>query len=174
MYNHWRDDLDAAVTALESIRFTYLPRIISGEIHTIEKSDHHVLLLLDTKSGIDYLRENAEGVQGIAARIQWGRAWNTFTIRAKRHTGAETELAKRMRAIEEGYFYPAFTLQAYFNNREENKLLSIGAIRTKDLYRFVQEHPEKVHANKSDNAFLFVRWVDIGEAVKSIEAGRSE
>lgn len=169
MYNHWRDDLNDAVRALESIRHTYLPRVISGKIHTIEKAQHHILLLLDTKSGIDYLRENSEGVQGIAARVQWGRAWNTFTIRAVRHTGTETQLQKTIRAIEEGYFYPAFTLQAYFNTREENRLLSIGAIRTLDLYRFVQEHPEKVYSNKSDNAFLFVRWDDLSGMVKAIQ-----
>lgn len=125
MYNNWRRDLNDSVIALESIKDTYLPKVIKGKIHTIENADNEILILMDTKSGIDYIREDTNGLQGIAARVQWGRAWNTFTIRTARHTGSETELEKRLYQIDNGYFYPAFTMQAYFDNR----LLSIEPYR---------------------------------------------
>lgn len=162
MYNHWRKDLEASIKALDSIKNTLLPRLISGKIHSIEKADDHILLLLDTKSGIDYIRENETGLQGIASRVQWGsKAWNTFTIRSERHTGAKTEFAKRVEAIRDGYFYPAFTLQAYFTDRETNGFLSVGIIKTINLYNFIGANPNLVHKNKSDNEFKFVFWEDL-------------
>lgn len=161
MYNYWMKDMTDSMVALEKIRNTYLSKMLSGKIYNIENSDNRILILMDLKSGIDYIRENEKGLQGIAARVQWGKAWNTFTIRSERYTGSKTELEKRQKAIEEGYFYPAFTLQAYFDNRENNNLLSIAVIRTVDLYYFIENNTNRVYSNKSDNRFLFVKWSDI-------------
>ena len=132
--------------------------MISGKIYSIENSSNEILILLDKLSGIDYIRQNENGLQGIAARVQWGKNWDTFTIRSKRHTGTKTELEKRLYAIENGYFYPAFTLQAYFDNRQTNNLLSIAVIKTIDLYNIYQNKFELFENNKSDNEFSFIRW----------------
>lgn len=161
MYNKWRKDLEDSVKALESIKDTYLKKVIQGNIYTIESIKDELYIKLDEKCGIDYIRENDSGLQGIAARVQWGNDWNTFTIRKKRHTGSKTEYEKRLEQIKNGYFYPYFTLQAYFDNREENNLLSLAIMRTIDLYNFIENNPDKVHSNKSDNDFIFVRWEDI-------------
>ena len=175
MYNNWNIDLSDSVKALEKIKLTVLPKLISGTIHSIEKSQKDILIkfgkeidiqnpilkLLDTKSGIDYIRENKHGLQGIASRVQWGNAWNSFTIRYKRHSGTETEFEKRKQQISNGYFYPAFTLQAYFDNRTDNNLLSIAVIKTTDLYKFAEEYPNYVRQNKSDNVFKIVFWSDL-------------
>lgn len=175
MYNNWNVDLSDSVKALDKIKNTVLPKLISGKIHSIEKSEKDILIkfntsidiqnpilkLFDTKSGIDYIRENSDGLQGIASRVQWGKAWNSFTIRYARHTGTETEFEKRKRQITNGYLYPAFTLQAYFDNRDNNDLLSIGIIKTIDLYKFVSEYPELVKYRDSDNKFAVVFWRDL-------------
>ena len=168
MYNKWTKDLSDSVRALEGIRYDYLPRVISGKIHNIEAVDNDILIKLDQMSGIDYIRENDIGLQGIAARVQWGHNWDTFTIRSSRHTGTETELSKRKKAIAEGYFYPAFTLQAYFTNRQENRLLSLGVVKTLDLYEFIIAYPELVEERESDNKFLVVKWSDLWPSVKVI------
>ncbi len=169
-YNTWEKDLSDSVIALESIKNTVLPRLIKGKIHTIESSNNEILMLLDQKCGIDYIREDEEGMQGIAARVQWGdKAWNTFTIRSKRKSGAETELEKRLNQIENGYFYPAFTLQAYFNNRKENILKSIAIIRTDDLYRLYVDNQGLFHKQHSDNEFVFIRWSDIQKYIRFLE-----
>ena len=168
MYNSWKVDLKDSIKALNCIKNSVLPRLIKGKIHTIEAQDNNVLILLDTLSGIDYIRENENGLQGIAARVQWGNNWNTFTIRKERHTGNKTEYQKRMEQIENGYFYPFFTLQAYFNNRVENRLLSIAVIKTKELYNFINKHPEKVITRKSDNFFYIVKWIDVLSLTKAI------
>lgn len=162
MYNYWRTDLNDSIKALESIKDTILPYLISGEIYSIEKSQNEILILMDTLSGIDYIRKNKNGLQGIAARVQWAnKPYNTFTIRSGRSSGVDTELKKRLFQINNGYFYPAFTLQAYFDNRIDNKLLSIGIIRTKDLYNLYLNEPSKFKKNKSDNDFIFISWDSI-------------
>lgn len=161
MYNNWSTDLSDSIIALESIKENILPKLISGKIHSIENSSNEILILLDKLSGIDYIRQNENGLQGIAARVQWGKNWDTFTIRSKRHTGTKTELEKRLYAIKNGYFYPAFTLQAYFDNRQTNNLLSIAVIKTIDLYNLYQNKFELFESNKSDNEFSFIKWCKI-------------
>lgn len=167
MYNHWTVDLTDSAVALESIKYSVLPKLVSGKIHNIESQKHEVLILLDTTSGIDYIRQNNTGLQGIAARVQWvgsSEPYNTFTIREKRCTGTKTEFEKRKLQIENGYFYPAFTLQAYFDNKVDNNLHTIAIIETKKLYQFIEENkddPTKVCRNKSDNEFIYVHWHDL-------------
>ena len=162
MYNHWSVDNDDSVRAFEAIRHTVVPKLIAGQIIRVEKQDNEILLTIDQKAGIDYIRSNDTGLQGIAWRAQWGdRAWDTFTIRYKRHSGAETEYEKRVSQIREGYMYPAFTMQGYFTDRETNRPLSVGIVKTLDLYQLLIDQPSVAHHNQSDNEFLFVRWSDI-------------
>jgi hypothetical protein len=168
MYNHWSVDNHDSVRAFEEIQHTVIPALISGDIIRIEKQDNEILVTIDQKAGIDYIRNDDTGLQGIAWRAQWGdKAWDTFTIRYKRYTGAETEYEKRIRQIREGYLYPAFTMQGYFDNRKDNKPLSVGIVRTVDLYQLIAEHPKLCHENKSDNQFKFVCWRDLGDSVKT-------
>jgi len=167
MYNNWTVDLSDSVIALESIKYTILPKLIGGKIHTIENQKNEVLMRIDIKSGIDYIREDENGLQGIAARVQWGNAWDTFTIRSERHTGTKTELDKRLHQIENGYFYPAFTLQAYFDNREDNNLLSIAIIKTDVLYDLYKSNRKLFNSRSSDNKFVFIEWHKIKRHIKS-------
>jgi len=159
-YNNWTKDLTATSKAIEII----IPKInefISGELYSVENSDNEILNLLDKYSGIDLIVLRDKALRGVASRVQWGNNWDTFTIRYKRHTGSKTEYEKRIENIENGEFYPALTLQAYLNNRNENKLLSLGVIRTKDLYELTQTHKELFKMRKSDNEFKFISWSDI-------------
>lgn len=159
-YNKWNKDLQDATKAIESIKDTVLPRLISGKLHSIENADNKILLMMDQVSGIDLIRQNSAGLQGVASRVQFGHSFNTFTIRSKRKSGAKTELEKRLQQIKEGYFYPAFTLQAYFDNRKDLNLLSIAIIRTEDLYLFIKKG-NKVYTRESDNVFKYCKWSDL-------------
>ena len=160
MYNNWTIDLSDSINAIEKIKLTVLPTLISGEIISIEESNNNVLLLFDRYSGIDYLRKNNVGLQGIASRVQFGKNWDTFTVRVKRITGAKTEYEKRKEQINKGYIYPYYTLQAYFDNRKDLNLLSICIIKTIDLYNEI-ENNENVKTRISDNVFKFISWYDI-------------
>jgi hypothetical protein len=133
-YNDWHTDLKDSTRAIQSIKDTVLPSLISGSVYSIENAKNEILIWMDMYSGIDMVRKNNTGLQGIASRVQFGQAYNTFTIRSERHTGAKTEMSKRLEQIAQGYFYPAFTLQAYFDDRIYMNLLSIAVIKTVDLY----------------------------------------
>jgi hypothetical protein len=160
MYNNWNLDLKYSIKAMEKIKLSILPKLINGDIISIEESDNSVLLLFDKYSGIDYLRKDNLGLQGIASRVQFGHPWNSFTIRTKRHTGSKTEYEKRIEQIKNGYIYPYFTLQAYFDNTTNLNLLSICIIRTIDLY-FELENNSKIKEKTSDNEFKILFWNDI-------------
>ena len=140
MYNDWQTDMDKTMPYIDILK----EKIFKGsEFRNIEKSDNEILLWLDQYAGIDYIVKNKENsVLGIAARIQYDVDYRTFTIRYKRHTGTDTEFLKRKEAIKKGYFYPAFTLQAYFNSKNKT-LLSAGIVSTKYLYNFIEQHPRK-------------------------------
>ena len=160
-YNYYKDDLDKSVEALKSIKENILKKIFRGNLYNIETSKNNILILLDQKSGIDFIREDETGLQGIACRVQWIKSgrhpFNSFTIRLERYTKQKTEFEKRKEQITNGYFYPAFTLQAYFDETTK-KLLSIGVIKTNKLYEFIENYPDQVYENKSDNVFKFVRF----------------
>lgn len=166
MYNHWEDDLKDSIVAINGIKDSILPFLISGKIHSIENCENEILIMMDRLSGIDYVRENENGLQGIAARVQWGVDYNSFTIRSLRKTGSKTELEKRLFQIENGYFYPAFTLQAYFDNRIDNNLLSIAIIETKHLYNLYLNNLDLFNDNKSDNDFKYIKWSKIKDKIK--------
>ena len=159
-YNNRAVDLSDSVRAIEKIKDTILPKLIGGEIISVEENENEILTILDQNSGIDYFRKNEHGLQGIASRVQFGDDYRTFTIRYSRFSGSKTEYEKRKYQIENNYLYPTFTMQAYFDNREDLNLLSIGIIKTVDLYNVI-ETSDKVRINSSDNEFKYIGWCDI-------------
>lgn len=160
MRNNWKCDLNNSIIAIESIRKTILPKIIKGNILTVEGCNNEILMLLDERSGIDYIRHDNEGLQGIAARVQFGCSYESFTIRYKRTTGTMTEYEKRLKQIQQGYFYPAFTLQAYFDSIKELNLLSISIMTTIDLFKELEENPKVITKsnNQDGNIFKVLFW----------------
>lgn len=159
-YNKWTEDLKDTSLAIDKI-LPDINKFIAGDLYSVESSDNEILQMLDNFSGIDLIVLRDKALRGIASRIQWGNNWDTFTIRLKRYTGTKTEYQKRIESIERGEFFPALTLQAYMNNREDNKLLSMAVIKTIDLYELIETHNELFQKRTSDNEFLFIKWDDI-------------
>lgn len=159
-YNHYSIDAEKSIKAFYSIQDTVLPKLIKGTVYSVEQSGDFIAVLLDNYSGIDLIRHDDTGLQGIAWRAQYGgHDWGTFTIRSERHTGAKTELAKRLEAIKgDGYFYPEFTMQAYFDNDVNFNCLSCAIIRTIDLLNAYQNSPSIFGRRQSDNEFVYVYW----------------
>ena len=123
---------------------------------------------LDTCSGIDAFQMLPSGnvLRGIASRIQYGRAYPTFTLRYKRSSGAATEFEKRLYAIRhgaQGYMYPHLTVQAYMSH-PKGKLLAAAVTETSSLYLYAERYRadrSRVYEqrNSSDgNSFLVVPW----------------
>jgi len=129
---------------------------------------------LDTDAGIDgWQIKDGEGIRGVASRVQaFNPAWrewpfNTFTIREKRDSGAETEYAKRSRALlqaESGWLFPGLTVQAYLSAQSGGVLQSVAVVRTRDLIEFLMKGWPEHHftSQRTTNAsFYCVDWIDL-------------
>ena len=126
---------------------------------------------LDRLAGIDlWVINDDKGITGLASRIQWGaRAWNSFTVRRTRVTGAATEWEKRRTAMasQGQYIYPYWSCQAYITVRPNRvngrlascgQLLSMGLARTEDIFDYL-EHAQVAHREThSDGNTFFVAW----------------
>ena len=139
-----------------------------GEIKILENNQDTVYQWLDQSCGIDWvLKTKDEHILGIAARIQMTQPnyyhdpHNSFTIRYSMVSGRKTEFEKRNEAIEKGYFYPYYTLQAYVKAENPKEVLSAAIIRTENLYGFCKAFPFCLTENRRDNAFKVARWDDI-------------
>jgi hypothetical protein len=161
----WRDSLSQSATAFQSIKNSILPEFLDGKFISIEEEDpESIIAMMDVYSGVDIIRQNAIGLQGIAWRAQWERAYNTFTIRAELSSGNKTELQKRLDAIKHEYFYPAYTFQAYFDNPINLNCLSISMIKTKTLYEAFLERPDlftEKTTGEDGNKFYCVNWSNL-------------
>jgi hypothetical protein len=152
-------DLLYSIDAIEKIRLTILPKLISGNILNNQIPNDLINKLLDRDAGFDYFREDKNGMQGIASRVQFDDSFNSFTIRLERDSGNKTEFEKRKFAIENGYMYPEFTMHSYFDNRINLNLISIAIIKTIDLFNYHKMHPNDFLIQTSKNAvFYSINW----------------
>jgi hypothetical protein len=157
-YNNWSTDLDNAAKYVAQITSSL---DITHHISSIENTQDGILAMFDQFSGIDWIGKTPENnLYGVAVRVQWvndSKAWNSFTVRSKRHTGTKTEYEKRIQSIKEGFFYPMFTIQAYID-RKSDKIVSVALVKTVDLYEYMDKYSYEVTSNKSDNEFKVVWW----------------
>lgn len=103
---------------------------------------------LDQYSGIDHwhVLENRHLVRGIASRCQWPKykMFQAFTLRIGRADIANTELAKRMHAMEhadQGWVRPHLFIQAFFAQPQwsYDTFLYAGIARLDDLLVIVRD-----------------------------------
>jgi len=138
-----------------------------GTIALVESScDLAMRRNFDALAGIDAWQViGRDGLmRGIASRVQWGAAWDSFTVRVRRPNGQSTEAEKRIRALlddDAGWVHPALTVQAYVSERGgTGQLLHVLMARTNDVYRFAVEHHDQVErrTNGADGVEFWVIW----------------
>jgi hypothetical protein len=123
---------------------------------------------LDVLAGIDAYQRSPDGLRAIAARVQYGRSYRTFTVRASRPAGeVVTELQKRVQHLSEhqdGYLAPFWMVHAYVD-QENNILLSLAVVKTHEFYLWMAQQallgrtfPTK--HSKDGEGFLVVPWDD--------------
>jgi hypothetical protein len=140
-----------------------------GRFVSVEDAPNHpAVKAVDTVAGIDgwVISEGSTRLQGIASRVQYGtEPYESFTIRARRPSGAVTKLAKRLQALrdrDEHYVVPHYTVQAWVERRRTGRALLVLMVRTQDLFAFVVDHPDKVERrrNPADGTEFLVVWAD--------------
>ncbi len=133
-------------------------KFISGSIESTEFLDNKFTKSLDMKSGIDAFILNNDKIQTLSNRIQWGKSWNTFTIRYAKVSGAKTEYAKFKSAIENNdRLYPTYMVHSYI---QDNKLISMAIAKTIDIMKRVDL--KCIRLNYADKTlFLYVDWAKL-------------
>lgn len=103
---------------------------------------------LDVYSGIDHWHviESRSIIRGIASRCQWPRykMFQTFTLRIGRKALKQTELAKRLYAMEhasQGWVRPHLFIQAFFGqpHGSYDTFLYAGIARMDDILKIVRD-----------------------------------
>lgn len=141
---------------------------LNGKIISIEQNDDQITKLLDTKCGVDGLLIHAKGVYGIAHRVGYDVAWNTFTIRVKDSSGAKTEIDH----LNSNGIKPYYHIQSYIKG---DVLLSMAIARTIDIVDYISRYspPIKI-ASKSGDQFTIIKWSDFAQAGYKIKIIRGE
>lgn len=147
MVEDWEADLDDSREAFIDLVAPKVEEWIGGEVINIESvTESSVADKLDTLAGVDVWDiQEGDGVRGLASRVQFGTAWDSFTIRKARSsqigTDYETEFEKRRRQINNDYVYPHHTVQAYVD-KSNWRLKSAAKVNTKALIKFVENGEE--------------------------------
>jgi hypothetical protein len=169
----WRTDLAKSSSAFQRQVWPILqPHVGGGELHNIEALKDIVGDKLDQSAGFDWLQTLPNGaIRAVASRVQWGRSWDTFTIRLARSSGAKTEWEKRKFAIrrtEQGFCFPGLTTQGYVSGDD----VTAAAVWTTHLVSAVEQAQIRpglwptserksngVWTNQTTNAsFIVVSW----------------
>jgi hypothetical protein len=122
---------------------------------------------MDQFAGIDMVTidKQHQTVQGIASRIQHGPCWHTFTVRALTDRGNfDTELKKRLLAIQNGDMYPTWTIQAYVFPVNGLIQCTVGVIRTVELFNYIKDQLSSRTFKDEEDFFDMLRYdTSIGE-----------
>lgn len=167
-----KDLSDSAYTFREIVWPAIQDMVGGGRIIPIESEvTEDLKTILDMDAGIDALQViKPEGlIRGIGSRIQWGdKAWNTFTIRKSRDSGAKTELQKRIESIDgkRGGLYPHLTVQGYVTKPRTGELQSVAIAPTRELFHLanyldIKSKPQRNSwgYNRASNAeFIWISW----------------
>ena len=161
----YKSDLQQSVEFFNSKIWTKISDYLGGgRIIAAETCSCELCQLMDRNSGIDYLQYLPDcGTRLLASRVQWdGINWQSFTIRCSRESGALTEYAKRKRDIKNGYIYPQYTIQGFVKYPDE--VLSVAAIKTIDLFDFVEKASYIERRTTGNASFLCVWWSNLEDA----------
>lgn len=158
-------DLEASARDFKALVWPAIRNLIGGgDLATVESS---TLNDYDSIAGVDAWQLGPNGMVGIASRVQWGETnWASFTVRLSRASGVKTEYQKRLDALQhedEGYLSPQLTIQGYVSEQGTGKLLSVGVVATKDLFRYIVRFGvDRKRRNPVDgNLFGIVFWAKL-------------
>lgn len=131
---------------------------------------------LDTLAGIDAWQvSNEMMLRGIASRVQYEPdVYPTFTIRASLPSGYNTELQKRLKAIEElqrGWLFPTLTIQAYLSE-DHTRFIQAAIVKTKELILEAEKKFKRgmdIRLAPDGREFVVVWWRELQDAGIRVE-----
>lgn len=135
----------------------------NGKIINLEEQTDKIATIFDYKCGVDGLLVHNAGVYGIAHRVGYDVAWNTFTIRVKDSSGAKTEIDH----LNSDGIKPYYHVQSYVKG---DVLLSMAIARTIDIVDYIEKYSPPIKtASKSGDQFTVIKWSDFKSAEYKIK-----
>ena len=136
---------------------------IGGIIKSTEDidNDDQIVKILDKICGIDALSKDGNIIYTISNRIQYGKSYNSFTIRHTTGNGStNTEYKKRKLAIENGGLYPEYIIQSYIDYC--GSLLSIGIAKTINIIKYIDDEQPELKTNLQDGSLFYpIFWKNV-------------
>ena len=125
-------------------------------IHSYEDSNNPVEHELDLKFGIDGVIVGGDGwSHNYASRVQFGKPYNTFTLRGYRPSGAATEIDKLRRGQQIDEPKPEYHIHTYVDS--DGRGAVVGICETVELYQWIHRHkPEMIYNRQGDAGFFAV------------------
>lgn len=168
-------DFERGARALRDIVFpalkTSCPDFQGMEVEVLLHHRDQLHHDLDTIAGIDAYLRSPLALRTIAARVQYGCPYRTFTIRIARPNHAVTELQKRLSQLagrDTGTLYPYWSVHAYLS-ADGTRLSCVAVAKTSELYFWIAQqcanrdprHPRepfKSKVSRENEHFFIIPW----------------
>lgn len=140
----------------------------TNEIFSTERHENRREKDLDF-AGIDGFFVTVDGWQYFfASRVQFGKNFETFTIRRSRPRGATTEYDKILHARQIQAPVPTFHVQTFVS--EDGLSAVVGIVETVDLLKYIGEHQDQWRTAPTGETFYFVPWQKINAQIFRVDA----
>lgn len=154
----YREDAAKSLWAFDNVVAPALKKIFGAKrIFSTENHDSGLEKFLDQETGIDALIVSDDGTTYPAAcRIQFGKCYESFTLRRSRPSGAPTEYDKLNRAKKVGGLMPTYHVQAFIDGANDKAKVAIA--ETVDLLKYIDGHASEWRKTSDGETFFVIPW----------------
>ena len=132
-----------------------------------ERHENELETELDRNAGIDGVVVTSDGSPfAYASRVQFGKNYESFSIRRSRPNGTPTEWQKLKNPLS---MKPAFHIHSFVADNEKSAI--VGIVQTADLIRYIRQNPHQWRTAPSGETFFVVPFDDVGAKVYCVVAG---
>lgn len=132
-------------------------KIISTEQHKNE-----IEKFLDQEAGIDaFIVIEGNTIYPVACRLQFGKCYESFSIRRSRPSGAITEHSKLVEAFRTKGLMPKYHFQGFVDANEQTAI--VATTETIELLKYVEKHQKQWRTAPSGETFYYCPWRELYE-----------
>lgn len=151
----YKEDATKSLWTFNNVLTPALHSMGVKEVYSTENHDSGLEKFLDQETGIDALIVSDDGTTYPAAcRIQFGKCYESFTLRRSRPSGAPTEYYKLHRAKKMGGLMPTYHVQAFI----ETDKAKVAIAETVDLLKYADAHPCEWLKTQEGETFYVIPW----------------
>lgn len=135
-------------------------------IHSTERHENELATILDY-SGIDGVLVDEHGwTLSFSSRVQFGKNYESFSIRRSRPNGTPTEWQKLRNPLS---MKSSFHIHSFIDANAKSAI--VGIVQTADLIRYIRQNPHQWRTAPSGETFFVVPFDDVSAKVYCVVAG---